>query len=60
MNLPEGVQTFFLLNAANVSEDNEKLACATVGEITYEIRKQKYTKYLEILLPLKAEVVHLL
>ena len=32
MKLPEGVQAFFLLNAANISEDNEKLARVTVGK----------------------------
>ena len=42
MKLPEGVQSFFLLNAANISEDNEKLA--RVGEITYENIKAKRQK----------------
>ena len=44
MKLPEGVQAFFLLNAANISEDNEKLARATVGELTYENMKAKIQK----------------
>ena len=44
MNLPEGVKAFFLLNAANVSEDNEKLARATVGELTYDNMKDKIQK----------------
>ena len=44
MKLPEGVKAFFLLNAANVSEDNEKLARATVGELNYDNMKQKIQK----------------
>ena len=40
MDLPEGVQAFFLLNAANVAEDNEKLARTTVGELCYVNMKQ--------------------
>ena len=44
MKLPEGVQAFFLLNAANISEDNKTLARATVGEITYENMKAKIQK----------------
>ena len=44
MKLPEGLQDFFLLNAANISEDNEKLARATVGELTYENMKAKIQK----------------
>lgn len=35
IKLPEGVQAFFLLNAANVSEENERLARATCGVMTY-------------------------
>lgn len=35
VTLPEGVQAFFLLNAANVSEENERLARATCGTLTY-------------------------
>ena len=41
MKLPEGVKACFLLNAVNISDDNEKLARATVGELTYENMKQK-------------------
>ena len=44
MKLPEGVKAFFLLNAANVSEDNEKLARATVGDLTYDNMKSKIQK----------------
>ena len=44
MKLLEGVQAFFLLSAANISEDNEKLAHATVGEITWENMKAKIQK----------------
>ena len=35
MGLPEGVQAFFLLNAANMTEENEKLARTTAGKLTY-------------------------
>ena len=41
MKLQEGVKVFFLLNAANVSEDNEKLARATVGDLNYDNMKAK-------------------
>ena len=44
MRLPEGVKAFFLLNAANVSEENEKLARATVGDLTYDNMKSKIKK----------------
>ena len=43
MKLPEGVKVFFLLNAANVSEDNEKLARATV-DLNYDNMKAKIQK----------------
>lgn len=39
MKLPEGVRAFFVLNAANLSEENEKLARATVGDLTYDNTK---------------------
>ena len=42
--LPEGVQASFLLNAANFSEDNEKLARATAGEIIYKTMEAKIKK----------------
>ena len=35
IKLPEGVQAFFVLNAANISEENEKLARTTCGQMTY-------------------------
>ena len=44
IKLPEGVQAFLLPNAVNISEDNEKLARATVGELTYENMKAKIQK----------------
>ena len=44
MKLPEGVKAFFLLNAANVSEENERLARATVGDLTYSNMKEKIQK----------------
>ena len=43
LTLPEGVQAFFLLNAANLTPDTEKLARAT-AELTYKDMKEKLTK----------------
>ena len=40
MDLPEGVQAFFLLNAANMTEENEKLAGTTAGKLTYSDTKE--------------------
>ena len=37
MDLPEGVQVFFLLHAANMTKENEKLAGTTEGKLTYSI-----------------------
>ena len=42
--LPEAVQAFFLLTAANVSEENEKLARATCGDLTYNNMKSTIQK----------------
>lgn len=44
VKLPEGVQAFFLLNAVNVSEENERLARATCGAMTYANMKQSIQK----------------
>ena len=44
MTLPDGVKAFFLLKAANFAVDNEKLARATVGELTYDNMKEKCKK----------------
>ena len=44
MTLPEGVKAFFLLKAANVSVDHEKLARATCSELKYETMKQNIIK----------------
>ena len=45
MKIPNGVEAFFLLNAANVSDENEKLACATVNwRNDYENMKAKLQK----------------
>ena len=44
MVLPSGVKAFFLLQAANFTEDNERLARATVGDLTYENMKEKCKK----------------
>ena len=40
MDLPEGVQAFFLLNAANMTEENEKLARTTAGKLIYSYMKE--------------------
>ena len=42
--MPEGVQAFFILQAANVSEENEKLARTTCGEMTYNNMKEALRK----------------
>ena len=39
MKLPEPVRAYFLLNAVNMSEDNEKLARTTCGDLTYDNMK---------------------
>ena len=44
MTLPEGVKAFFLLKAANVTEEQEKLARATCEKLTYDIMKSNITK----------------
>ena len=44
IRLPEGVQAFLVLAAANVSEDNEKLARATCGVMTYANMKASIQK----------------
>jgi len=36
MKLPEGIRAFFVLNACNLKDEMEKLARATVSELTYE------------------------
>ena len=43
LQLPEGVKAFFLLNAANLAPDMEKLARAT-AELTYKDMKDKLMK----------------
>ena len=40
MDLPEGVQAFFLLNPTNMTEENEKLARTTAGKLTYSNMKE--------------------
>ena len=44
MKLPEPVRAYFLLNAVNMSEDNEKLARTTCGDLTYDNMKDKIMK----------------
>ena len=40
MDLLEDVQAFFSLNAANMTEENEKLARTTAGKLTYSNMKE--------------------
>ena len=40
MAFPEGEQAFFLLNAANMTEENEKLCRSTAGKLTYSNKKE--------------------
>ena len=44
MILPVGVSAFLLFNAANMSEENEKLARATIDELYYDNMKDKVLK----------------
>ena len=44
MKLPEGVQSFFLLTAANVSEDNERLARVSCKDLKYSSMKDTLIK----------------
>ena len=44
ITLPEGVRVFFVLNAANISKENEKLARMTCATITYIARKDSLKK----------------
>ena len=44
IKLPEGVQAFFLLTAANISDDHEKLARATCAEMRYDSMKKTILK----------------
>ena len=44
MKLPDGVVAFFLLGAANVSEENGKLARATCKKLTYTDMKTTIKK----------------
>ena len=42
ITLSEGVQAFFVLNATNVSEENEKLASMTYATLTYVAMKDTF------------------
>ena len=44
MVLPEGFQAFFLLKAANLSADHQKLARATCTNLTYKEMKSNILK----------------
>ena len=43
-SLSEGIQAFFVLNVANVSVENEKLAWTTSGNLTYPTMKDTLKK----------------
>ena len=45
MVLPEGFQAVFLLNAANLSDDHQKLARATCAALTYKEMKSNILKF---------------
>ena len=40
IDIPEGMQAFYLLNAANMTEENEKLTRTTAGKLTYSNMKE--------------------
>ena len=44
MQLPEGVQAFFILNAANIDDESERLARVTCPELTYNEMKATLLK----------------
>ena len=44
VQLPEGVQAFFVLNAANVDEESERLARVTCPQLTYADMRQTILK----------------
>ena len=44
LTLPDGVQCFFFLIAANISEENERLARVTCANLTYEDMKETLFK----------------
>ena len=44
MTLPEGIRAFFVLNAANLPDDMEKLARATTDDLTYKNMKIQIKK----------------
>ena len=44
LQLPEGIKAFFVLNAANLSDDMEKLARATASQLTYTCMKDQIKK----------------
>ena len=57
MKSTDGVLAFFLLSAANVSEENEKLARATCKKLTYEVMK---TTILKLLVTLQVKMKQVL
>ena len=44
IKLPEGVQSFFVLKAANITEENERLARVTCPELKYANMKETLLK----------------
>ena len=65
MVLPDGVKAFFILRAANITEENDRLVRTTAGALSYEEVKDKIKKVfgnfsgdVESELPVKEEVLH--
>ena len=44
MELPDGVLAYHVLNSANLSEENKKLAQATITTLTYKSMTQQLKK----------------
>ena len=65
MVLPDGVKAFFILRAANISEENDRLVCTAAGALSYEEVKDKIKKIFgnfsgddELEPPVKEEVMY--
>ena len=65
MVLPDGVKAFFILRAANISEENDRLVRTTAGALSYEEVKDKIKKIFgnfsgddELEPPVKEEVMY--
>ena len=65
MILPDGVKAFFILRAANISAENDRLVRTTAGALSYEEVKDKLKKVFgnfsgdaDVELPVKSEVMY--